>query len=256
MILIVFSGQNPLSLKAKRSDKTRQLDNYNNHESKIMERTKILTWCFLLVSLLLLLLSSCTGVVKDHDGNLYKTTKIGKQKWMSENLAVSHFRNGDTIPEVRSDSEWEKSGNEGKPAWCYEDNNPGNDNKYGKLYNWYAVSDLRGLAPDRWHVPSDAEWLKLTTYMGGPVFAALKMRTSGLTGEGNKETGNDFKSPAGGTRNNHGIFYSSGSYGYWWSSTEFNSSKAWIRILDYLHCYVNSPNFSKQYGLSVRCIQD
>jgi uncharacterized protein (TIGR02145 family) len=219
-----------------------------------MDRTKILIGRFLLGSLVIF--SSCTGGIKDRDGNLYNTTKIGKQKWMSENLAVSHFRNGDTIPEARSDDQWEKSGNEGKPAWCYQDNNPRNGKKYGKLYNWFAIADPRGLAPDGWHVPSDGEYLILTTYMGGPVFAALKMRTSGLTAEGNKETGNDFKWPAGGTRNNHGKFYGFGSYGYWWSATEFNSSKAWVRILDYLNFYLNSPNFSKQFGLSVRCIKD
>ena len=228
---------------------------YNNNQAgKTMKRTKILTGCFLLG--LLVIFSSCTGRVKDRDGNFYKIGKTGKQKWMSENLAVSHFRNGDTIPEARSDDEWEKYGNDGKPAWCYEENNPVRGKKYGKLYNWYAVSDPRGLAPDGWHVPSDEEYIKLTNNMGGLLFAALKMRTNGLTGEGNKDTGNDFKWPAGGTRNNHGQFYGLGSNGYWWSSTEFNSSKAWIRILDYLHCYVNSPNFSKQYGLSVRCIQD
>jgi uncharacterized protein (TIGR02145 family) len=228
---------------------------YNNNQAgKIMKRTKILTGCFLLG--LLVILSSCTGRVKDRDGNIYKIVKTGKQKWMSENLAVSHFRNGDTIPEARSDDEWEKYGNDGKPAWCYEENNPVRGKKYGKLYNWYAVSDPRGLAPDGWHVPSDEEYIKLTNNMGGLLFAALKMRTNGLTGEGNKDTGNDFKWPAGGTRNNHGQFYGLGSNGYWWSSTEFNSSKAWIRILDYLQCYVNSPSFSKKYGLSVRCIKD
>jgi uncharacterized protein (TIGR02145 family) len=220
-----------------------------------MDRKKILIVCFLLF-VSVIIFYSCTGDVKDRDGNIYKTDKIGKQIWMSENIAVSHFRNGDTIPEARSDDEWEKSGNDGKPAWCYEENNPRNGKKYGKLYNWYAVIDPRGLAPYGWHVPSDKEYIKLTTFMGGPVFAAMKMRTSGLTGEGNKEGGNDFKWPAGGTRNNQGQFYGLGSFGYWWSSTEFTSSQAWIRILDYLKCYVNSPGFSKKYGLSVRCIKD
>jgi uncharacterized protein (TIGR02145 family) len=96
----------------------------------------------------------------------------------------------------------------------------------------------------------------LITHMGGPMFAALKMRTSGLTRKGNKESGNDFSWPAGGTRDNHGQFFGLGSYGYWWSSTEINTSAAWIRILDYVKCYVNSPNFSKKCGLSVRCIKD
>jgi uncharacterized protein (TIGR02145 family) len=221
---------------------------------KIMDRKKILTGCFLIVSLILFF--SCSGGVKDLDGNFYKTVKIGKQAWMSENLAVSHFRNGDTIPEVQSDEEWETHGNKGKPAWCYEENNPVKGRKYGKLYNWYAVSDPRGLSPDGWHVPSDQEWVRFITNMGGPTVAALKMRTNGLTNEGSEKSGDDFKWPAGGARNDLGKFSGIGSYGYWWSSTEFASSKAWIRNLDYLKCYVNSPSFSKKYGLSVRCIKN
>ena len=88
--------------------------------------------------------------------------KIGDQKWMSVNLNVSHFRNGDSIPEVRTPEDWEKAGKEQKPAWCYYDNNPENQSRLGKLYNWYAVNDPRGLAPEGWHVSSDADWNVLT----------------------------------------------------------------------------------------------
>ena len=79
--------------------------------------------------------------VTDIDGNTYKTVTIGEQTWMAENLNVSKFRNGDEIPEAKTNEEWIKAGNEGKPAWCYYENIPANGEKYGKLYNWYAVTD-------------------------------------------------------------------------------------------------------------------
>ena len=89
---------------------------------------------------------------------MYKSVKIDNQEWMAENLNIDKFRNGDRIPEVKINEEWEKAGNEKKPAWCFYDNDPANGEKYGKLYNWHAVNDPRGLAPEGWHVPSDEEW--------------------------------------------------------------------------------------------------
>jgi uncharacterized protein (TIGR02145 family) len=104
--------------------------------------------------------------------------KIGPQIWATKNLDVITFRNGDTIPEAKTNEEWKKAGEEGKPAWCYYDNDPENGKKYGKLYNWYAVNDPRGLAPKGWHVPSDAEWIVLIDYLGGEEVAGTKMKSS------------------------------------------------------------------------------
>ena len=102
--------------------------------------------------------------VTDYDGNTYKTVKIGKQIWMAENLNVSHYRNGDIIPEVKNPDEWSKLTT---GAWCYYENDSENGKTYGKLYNWFAVNDPRGLAPEGWHIPTDAEWTHLTEYLGG-----------------------------------------------------------------------------------------
>jgi len=87
------------------------------------------------------------------------SVQIGKQNWMKNNLNIVTFRNGDTIPEARTDKEWEQARFAEAPAWCHVKNNPSNDSIYGKLYNWYAVNDPKGLAPDGWHIPSDVEWL-------------------------------------------------------------------------------------------------
>jgi uncharacterized protein (TIGR02145 family) len=87
-----------------------------------------------------------------------QTITIGTQVWMTENLNVEKFRNGDPIPEAKTEGEWKAYGEAGEAAWCNYDNDPKNGEKYSKLYNWYAVSDPRGLAPQGWHIPSDEEW--------------------------------------------------------------------------------------------------
>jgi len=96
----------------------------------------------------------------------FKTVEIGEQVWMAENLNVSTFRNGDPIPQARTQEEWKKAGENKQAAWCYYDNNPANGKKYGKLYNYYATSDPRGLAPNGWHIPTDSEWKTLIKYLG------------------------------------------------------------------------------------------
>lgn len=107
----------------------------------------------------------------------YKSVEIGAQTWMTENLNVSTFRNGDPIPEAKTNEEWKRAGENKQPAWCYYENDPKNGVKYGKLYNWYAVNDSRGLAPVGYHVPSDAEWTKLTDFLGGKGGEGTKMKS-------------------------------------------------------------------------------
>ena len=106
-----------------------------------------------------------------------KSVQIGTQTWMVENLNVSTFRNGDSIPQAKNDKEWSMSVESMQPAWCYYDNNPKNGEKYGKLYNWYAVNDPRGLAPAGWHVPGDEEWAKLIDFLGGDSDAEEKLKS-------------------------------------------------------------------------------
>jgi uncharacterized protein (TIGR02145 family) len=103
-----------------------------------------------------------------------QTVTIGTQVWMTKNLDVSTFRNGDPIPEAKTDEEWKKAGENKQPAWCYYDNDPANGAKYGKLYNWYAVNDSRGLAPVGYHIPSDAEWTKLEVFLGADAGNKMK----------------------------------------------------------------------------------
>ena len=107
------------------------------------------------------------GTLKDsRDGRVYKTVKIGEQEWMAENLNVDRFSNGDLIPEAKTNDEWARFAKEGKPAWCYYENNPENGIPLGKLYNWYAVKDPRGLAPIGYRIPNLEDWTTLSYYAG------------------------------------------------------------------------------------------
>ena len=203
-----------------------------------------------------LILISCSGTLKDQDGNILKMTRIGDMVWMSENLNVSHFRNGDEIPQAKSPEEWARMGIEGKPAWCYGLNNPENSNKYGRLYNWYAVNDPRGIAPKGWHVASDEEWTQFIDLLGDEVLAAMFMRGPGLSEKGNKSGNTGFKFPPAGARDRNGGYLNTGSHGYWWSATEVSDSDAWGRLLHYVQCNIYSIGYAKTAGFSVRCIRD
>src|SRR5665213_2175099 len=168
---------------------------------------------------------NASSQVTDRDGNTYKTVKIGAQEWMAENLDMAHFRNDDPIPNAITAEEWTKAGEEGSPAWCYYDNDPVNGKKYGKLYNWFAVNDARGLAPEGWYVPSYPEWAKITNYLGGENVADSKMKsTEGWTSNGNGTNESGFAGLPGGNRYNDGMFLLINNNGDWWSTLTLESS--------------------------------
>ena len=108
---------------------------------------------------------------------LSQDVKIGTQTWTSKNLDVSTFRNGEQIPEAKSKEEWSIASQNQTAAFCYYEFDSKNGKVYGKLYNWYAVNDSRGLAPKGYHVPSDAEWTILTEFLGGRDIAGKKMKS-------------------------------------------------------------------------------
>ena len=186
-----------------------------------------------------------------------QTVTIGAQVWMTKNLNVSTFRNGDPIPQAKTDDEWKKAGVNKQPAWCYYENDPANGAKYGKLYNWYAVSDSRGLAPVGYHIPSDAEWTILSDYLGGAEKAGAKMKSKqGWAEDGNGTNTSGFSGLPGGSRYYSGTFYGIGKYGYWWSSTEDFTGSAWLRTLFYGYGIVGRDDYDKEVGFSVRCLRD
>jgi len=220
------------------------------------------------VSCVLIALASCSGGVKTQKGDIYQTIKIDKQKWMVKNLNVSVFRNGDSIPELRGWKDWEEAGKEGRPAWCYYNNNPSNEKMYGKLYNWYTVNDPRGLAPEGWHIPTDNEWKELEMVLGMSQSIVDELEFRG-TDEGSKLKGtygwyegtiatnsSGFSVLPGGYRSNDGKPDGHGGWAIFWSSTESDSMYVWNRFLVSQHTAVARAPTNKRNGCSVRCIKD
>ena len=184
------------------------------------------------------------------------TVRIGTQTWAIANLNVNTFRNGDTIPEAKTNKEWVAAGESGKPVWCYYNNDPANGPKYGKLYNWYAVNDPRGLAPAGWTTPTDADWAKLAYYSGGQAVSGEKMKsTSGWIEDDNGTNETGFMGLPGGYRVENGTFLNLGSIGTWWSLTESKN----LTAIDYylsLGRSLGRSSSPKQRGESIRCLRN
>ena len=195
--------------------------------------------------------------ITDIDGNIYDIVKIGTQVWMKQNLKVTHYSNGDAIPNVTDGGTWSSltSG-----AYCNYNNDPSIAVSYGRLYNFYTISDTRNLCPTGWYVPSDAEWTTLTSYLGGESIAGGKLKEAGLTHwaspntAATNETG--FTALPSGFRDNNGSYNNIGSYGLWWSFTEYNTAFAWSPYMGYDYSNAGRNTNSKAFGFSVRCIKD
>lgn len=195
--------------------------------------------------------------IDSRDGKTYSWVKIGTQVWMADNLNVARFRNGDVIPEAKSDDEWKRKTSNKKPAWCYYNNDPANGERYGRLYNWYAVTDPRGLAPEGWHIPDDAEWTVLAGFLGGEEVAGDKLKSSGGWKDlGNERNQSGFNGLPAGFRQYSGAFYYIDNEGNWWTSTD--ESPGFVRICT-LKEEISSLHRAAAYmdiGLSVRCLRD
>ena len=207
----------------------------------------------------------CGGVsTVTYDGYTYDLVAIGDQCWFAENLRNEHYANGEAIPGDLSNGEWSGTSN---GAQAIYDNSPANLADYGRLYNWYAVDDSRGLCPSGWHVPTDGEFMTLEMELGmseseanGTGFRGTdqgtQMKSSASDSpswDGTNSSG--FSGLAGGYRNGNGYFYGGGGYGYFWSASA-DGTIAWSRIL-----YGGSPavyrdNDSQRKGFSVRCVRD
>ena len=211
-------------------------------------------------------LFSCgTSTLSDVDNNTYTTVQIGTQCWTRSNLTVSKYRNGDNIPTGLNNIQW---GSTTSGAYAIYNNVVANDALYGKLYNWYAVNDSRGICPTGWHVPSDAEWTTLTDFLGGTSAAGGKMKstatqpTSGgwiAPNTGATNSSGFTGLPGGGRAASGGAFFDLGYVGVWWSSSAVgpgNPGNAWYRSLFYNTANANRGNDFYRTGYSVRCVRD
>ena len=211
--------------------------------------------------------------------NTYQLVTICNQTWMKSNLNVSHYRNGDVIPQVTDATQW---GNLTTGAWCYYNNDSANGAVYGKLYNWYAVNDPRGLAPQGCHIPTDNEWNSLIGCLDSSYNSSAIGVQSTIAGGSLKETGTlHWINPNTGATNTSGFTALGGNYrfgggggsgGAWgpnpvtisplgitdgfWSSTENDITNAWHRYIGYNNASVKRGNNDKSNGFYVRCLKD
>ena len=196
-------------------------------------------------------------IVRDIDGNEYETVKIGRKTWMAENLKTTRYNDGTAIPLVSDEKKWAALSS---PGYCwYNNDSVSYKPTYGALYNGYTVATGK-LCPVNWHVPSDAEWTAMIDYLGGEIVAGYKLKETGTaywispnTGATN-EVG--YTALPGGFRHLDGLFHDFGFSGYWWTSTEYSSTRAFFRYMDYEYSNVFRFDNLKKNGFSVRCIRD
>lgn len=203
------------------------------------------------------------GSIKDVEGNTYQTIKIGTQIWTQKNLNVSRYRNGDIIPEVKDPEAWI---NLTTGAWCYYENNTANGPRVGKLYNWYAVTDSRGLAPEGYHVPSVREWDVLINHLGGRTNSAEKLKSTqnwpNPQYRGTNESG--FTAIPSGVRHTHDVSSAQFHFGedvFFWTSTDAYEDapiSVWGsgNYLRSSHRNVSAVTLPKTYGMSLRVVKD
>lgn len=229
---------------------------------------------FILMGLLMIFTSGCkscknekavvstifsvtSNEVIDADGNTYHTVTIGSQDWLVENLRATRYQNGEAIPMVTGGSEWN---NLATGAFCNYENDAAYGSAYGHLYNWYAVIDSRNICPKGWRVPTDEDWDILTSFLGGDVIAAGKLKESTASYWDSPNVGatneSGFTALPAGYRSVKGEFHSLGSYTFFWSSTGYAAETAWCRFFQNASDQIDRTDNYKAFGFSVRCIKD
>ncbi|MCT4588299.1 MAG: fibrobacter succinogenes major paralogous domain-containing protein [Carboxylicivirga sp.] len=202
-------------------------------------------------------LSTGKIIVKDIDGNTYKVVRIGNQEWMAENLKTTTYNDGTPIPNVTDNAEWSTLTTD---AYCWYNNDEASyKDIYGALYNWYVVETDK-LCPTGWHVPSDAEWNTLATFLGGASVAGGKLKEAGTAHWGSPNTGatneTGFTALPAGDRRSSGVFLDFGYRSCWYTSTQALKSTAYFNEVLYNDPSIDRWTAPKEIGLSVRCVKD
>lgn len=202
--------------------------------------------------------------VTDVNGTSYPSIIINGKQWMKTNLSVTKYKNGDVIPEVTDLTQWD---NLTTGAWCYYANDTANGTIYGKLYNWYAVNDPRGLAPAGWHIATDTEWTSLTNFLGGGSIAGSKLKLQGEPWPTNSAVSTNQSGfsalPAGygyltyppEGQTTYESFLDITNVTYWWTATATNTPTSWTWNVN-LNNQLTRSNVHKKAALSVRCIKN
>jgi uncharacterized protein (TIGR02145 family) len=202
--------------------------------------------------------TSSYGNLIDQDGNSYKTLRVGSQEWMAENLKTNHYLNGDPIPTIENPQQW-ISLSTGAACWFNNDSSQYNC-PFGKLYNWYAVNDSRGICPSNWHVPTESDWNILFNQIGGLQTGADKLKSTGinywLSAPNSVSNSTGFSATGGGGRSDDGTFILFLQKGLWWTSTSAAQSLAWDIQLSHNNSTISKIADTKTGGLSIRCIKN
>jgi len=210
----------------------------------------------------------------DQNKNSFRIVKIGEQTWMAENLNVQTFRNGDTIYHAKTSKDWVFANENKKPAWCYYENDTLQHKKQGKLYNWYAIIDVRGIAPQGWHIPFQKDWIKLSESLGGDKKSGVHLKDTSWNSSENNQWGffSEYKFNATdtvklsllpcGAINLDGYFYGMkkdiypGKFSGWWHNNEDNTDHAYIVYLTNGTENLFFDNVNEGEGFYVRCLKD
>jgi uncharacterized protein (TIGR02145 family) len=216
----------------------------------------------ILASMFLMFATSCKkstkpeNIVEDIDGNQYHTVTIGSQVWMVENLRVTHYRNGDPILNYSDPVGWS---NQTAGAYCNYNNELGNAATYGRIYNWYVVSESRNICPEGWHIPSEAEWNQMVNYLGGNVAAVNAIKQTGSAYWGNNNPGTNssgFSALPGGVRSSSGNFSELNNKAAWWVTCEICINNGKLTYINSADNKVYNSGASKKSGCSIRLIKD
>ena len=204
------------------------------------------------------------------DNHTYTTVEINGQCWFAENLRSTSYANGEAIPNSLDDAGWSATSNGARATFgagasvCYGPAPSGdacNETfslaSYGRLYNWHAVNDIRGLCPTGWQIPSDEDWTALIDAVGGGLAAGSVLKSSEeWFNNGVGLAPNGFEAFPGGQRMNAGNFQGAGTDAFFWTSTALNSGQVWFRSMAWNSAQVVRNPAEKNVGMSVRCIKN
>lgn len=220
---------------------------------------KILSSSSIFFFAVLLIVTACkkedvSNDIKDGDGNIYTTVKIGSQTWLTKNLKTTKYNDGTNIPLVTLSTDWKGLST---PAYCYYDNDPINKDIYGALYNWYVVNTGK-LCPKGFHIPTKDEWIILGNFLGMEAGGAMKSTTLWNTPNTGATNISGFTGLPGGQRtdNDAAVFEGKGNGGYFWSSTQSNAFNAYNYYLSSNDAILNNYDYTKTLGSSCRCLKD
>lgn len=189
----------------------------------------------------IIVITSCGG----ETGPASTEVQIGNQIWTTQNLSTDTFRNGDPIPHIQTSGEWREAAENQQPAWTYYQNDTANGEKFGKLYNWHAVNDPRGLAPEGWRIPDNDDWAELVNYLGGEEDAVEELQRR-----------DGFYALAGGYRGLNAVFGGKDQTVYWWSADESGENHAYFRPLNLRTGTIGEGTLQKMNGHYVRLVRE